>query len=252
MRGLKKRVVFWITFRGGMKLGLTMLIVMIIATIFSYDLSTDRTLNTWSLPLSGKIIALDAGHGGPDGGAVSPSGLVEKDVTLPISIYLRDYLQQAGAIVVMTREKDEDLAPEDLKGLSKRKTADLAKRVQLIKNNDADVLISIHLNSIPSPRWHGAQTFYPGGKGESKVLASLIQEEIIRNLENSDRTAKEINNIYLLKSMSIPSALVEIGFLSHDEEAKLLEQPKYQKQMAASIYEGILRFYAGDKVTNTP
>ena len=87
-----------------------------------------KTSNTWSLPLAGKVIALDAGHGGPDGGAVSRQGVIEKDVNLAIALYLRDYLRQAGALVIMTREGDYDLVAESTKGIPsvKRKTSNNA------------------------------------------------------------------------------------------------------------------------------
>ncbi|CEH30926.1 N-acetylmuramoyl-L-alanine amidase CwlD [Aneurinibacillus migulanus] len=208
----------------------------------------DESWSTWSLPLSGKIIVVDAGHGGPDGGAKSKAGLIEKDVTLPISLFLRDFLQEAGALVVMTRETDIDLANPGTKGLSKRKTEDLLSRARLIKEKEADLLISIHLNAIPSPRWKGAQTFYsPTLKGSGQV-AHLIQDEIKRVVNNTDRTAKKTGDIFILRAVECPAALVEVGFLSNEQEAKLMESSQYQKQMANAVYQGILRYYSGETV----
>ncbi|CAN7216753.1 N-acetylmuramoyl-L-alanine amidase CwlD [Paenibacillus sp. LjRoot56] len=249
MRKRKKRLVVWLTFHSSLKLMLSAMLVALVVFIYAYELPTTKTWSDWTLPLSGKTIALDAGHGGPDGGAESKDGIIEKDINLAITLRLRDYLQQAGAIVVLTRETDTDLAESGTKGYSKRKTQDLHNRADLIQNNNADMFLSIHLNSIPSDKWRGAQTFYYLNNPDNPNLAALIQSELKRNLENTDRVAKLADKtVYLLKTLKIPSALVEVGFLSNPEEAKLLADENYQKILAASVYQGILRYYAGEKV----
>ncbi|MNI02498.1 Germination-specific N-acetylmuramoyl-L-alanine amidase precursor [compost metagenome] len=250
MRKRKKSVVVWLTLNGAIKLALSALLVVLVVFIYSYELpATTKTWTDWTLPLSGKTIALDAGHGGPDGGAASKEGLVEKGINLAITLYLRDYLQQAGAIVVMTREEDKDLANEGTKGYSRRKTEDLLNRAEFVSKNKSNLFISVHLNSIPSAKWRGAQTFYYPNHPDNAILASLIQGEIKRNLENTDRVAKPADKtVYLLQTLKIPSALVEVGFLSNPEEAALLSNEIYQKKIAASIYQGILRYYSGEKV----
>lgn len=249
MRKRKKRLVVWLTFHSSLKLLLSAMLVALVVFIYAYELPTTKTWSDWTLPLSGKTIALDAGHGGPDGGAESKDGIIEKDINLAITLRLRDYLQQAGAIVVLTRETDTDLAESGTKGYSKRKTQDLHNRADLIQNNNADMFLSIHLNSIPSNKWRGAQTFYYLNNPDNPNLAALIQSELRRNLENTDRVAKLADKtVYLLKTLKIPSALVEVGFLSNPEEAKLLADENYQKMLAASVYQGVLRYYAGEKV----
>lgn len=249
MRKRKKRLVVWLTFNSSLKLVLSTLLVALVVFIYAYELPATKTWSDWNLPLSGKTIALDAGHGGPDGGAESKEGVVEKDINLAITLHLRDYLQQAGALVIMTRETDTDLAQPGTKGYSKRKTQDLHNRAALIDENSADLFLSVHLNSIPSQKWRGAQTFYYSNNPSNPNLAALIQLELKKNLENTDRVAKPADKtVYLLKTLKIPSALVEVGFLSNPEEARLLASEKYQKMVAASIYQGILRFYAGEKV----
>nr|WP_248845129.1 N-acetylmuramoyl-L-alanine amidase CwlD [Aneurinibacillus sp. XH2] len=223
--------------------------LMFLITLLTYNMPMDdESWSVWSLPLSGKIIVVDAGHGGLDGGAKSKGGIIEKDITLPISMYLRDFLQEAGALVIMTRETDTDLAAPGTKGLSKRKTEDLLRRVRLIKDNQADLLISIHLNAIPSPRWSGAQTFYSPALKQSGQMAHLIQDEIKRVISNTDRVAKKTDDIFILRTAECPSVLVEVGFLSNEQEAKLMATSRYQKQMANAIYQGILRYYSGETV----
>jgi N-acetylmuramoyl-L-alanine amidase len=248
----RKRVVVWLTAHGSLKLLMSAALVALMVFIFTYELPSTKTWTYWTMPLSGKTIAIDAGHGGPDGGAESKDGsIVEKDINLAISLHLRDYLQQAGAIVVMTREEDKDLADPSTKGFSKRKTEDLLKRAQFIQQQKADLFVSIHMNAIPSSKWRGAQTFYYPNHKDNPVLAALIQDEIKRNLQNTDRVAKRVDGeVYLLKTMKMPSALVEVGFLSNPDEAKRLASPDYQKKVAASIYQGILRYYSGEKVSS--
>jgi N-acetylmuramoyl-L-alanine amidase len=252
MRKIRKRLVIWLSFHSGLKLVSSALLVALVVFIYSYELPATKTWTEWTLPLSGKTIALDAGHGGFDGGANNREGVLEKDINLAITLYLRDYLQQAGAVVVMTREEDKDLADKSTKGYSRRKTEDLLNRADFINERKSNLFITVHVNSIPSAKWRGAQTFFSSTNTESPNLAALIQTEIKRNLENTDRVALKADKpVYLLKILKIPSALVEVGFLSNPEEARLLTNEKYQKKLAAAIYQGVLRYYAGEKMGST-
>ncbi|MFD2615180.1 N-acetylmuramoyl-L-alanine amidase CwlD [Paenibacillus gansuensis] len=249
MHRKRRSVVILLNRKSLSKMAVFAVLAFAVLLVLSYNIPSTKTWTYWTLPLSGKVIALDAGHGGPDGGAVSKQGVIEKEINLAIALQLRDFLQQAGAVVVMTREEDKDLASQETKGYSKRKSEDLLKRVEFIRNNRSDLLISIHMNAIPSPKWSGAQSFYYPKHQDNQLLAALIQDELKRNLENTNRLVKQMPNaVYLMKAMDIPSALVEVGFLSNPEEAQLLADEKYQKKVAASIYTGILRYYSGEKV----
>lgn len=248
MSGRKQpKVSVWISWNS-IKKGLwSAALLALLLGVIAYDMPSAKQTNYWSLPLSGKVIAIDAGHGGPDGGAVSRGGLIEKDINLAVSLYLRDYLQQAGAVVVMTREGDYDLADPNTKGYSKRKTEDLKQRARLIEDKKADLFISIHMNSMPSNRWSGAQVFYYPKQEENERLARFVQEEIRNTLANTDRTAKTVNTLYLLQTLKMPSILIEVGFLSNPQESALLGDDVYQRKVATSIYRGILRFESGEK-----
>ncbi|GGH85274.1 N-acetylmuramoyl-L-alanine amidase [Pullulanibacillus pueri] len=232
--------------QGRLKKAVIILGVLLLILIINYEVITRHSWDQWHLPLAGRIIVLDPGHGGADGGAES-GDVQEDDIALEITKKLRDYLQEAGALVIMTREKDKDLADEGLKGLSKRKSQDLQRRVEIINHSDADMFVSIHLNKIPASQWHGAQTFYHPKSEDNKKLASFIQDSLRKNLENTDRLAKEIGHIYLLKQSKVPSSLVEVGFLSNPSEKQLLVQNDYQNKIAESIYNGILRYYTKEK-----
>lgn len=225
-----------------------LLAFFLLIVIFTYERPEPTTWSTWSLPLAGTVIALDAGHGGMDGGAVSKDGeVLEKEVTLAITMYLRDFLQQAGAFVVMTREEDKDLASPEAHRMGKRKSEDTRNRVKLINEHTPDFAISVHLNAIPSSRWSGAQTFYFPAFKESGEMAALIQDEIKRVLENTNRKPVITDDVFLIREVNCPAVLVEVGFLSNEAEANQLRSTEYQKSMANAIYQGILRHYAGEK-----
>ncbi|PGL67670.1 N-acetylmuramoyl-L-alanine amidase CwlD [Bacillus sp. AFS055030] len=223
------------------------LIVIIVTFVFlilsiPFLQKTSKTWNFRGLPLDGKVIVLDAGHGGPDGGA-SGGDVIEKVVALSITNKLRDYLQGQGATVIMTRDGDYDLAEDGMKGYSRRKSVDLRKRVEIINGSNADLYISIHLNSLPRTSSKGAQTFFYGSLIENERFAKYVQAELRESLNNTHRLAKIINHVYLMKYAKVPGALVEVGFLSNYEESQQLRDDEYQDKLAAAIYRGVIRYY---------
>lgn len=197
--------------------------------------------------LGGVKIAIDAGHGGIDGGA-STSELIEKDVTLAISKNVEKLLKKKGATVIMTRTKDEDVIAEhkpdaDYSTLRERKKEDIFLRERIVNEAKPDLFLSIHANAIPQSKWRGAQVFYhKDGHPAGELLAKAIQSSIKENLKNTDREALAIKQVYLLKKATMPSVLVETGFLSNPEEAELLSSSDYQQKMAEAIVEGIERY----------
>lgn len=220
--------------------------LLLLFLILQHDFMEDKSWKSWNLPLSGKIILIDPGHGGPDGGAGDGKTL-EKDIALDISFKVRDFLQQHGALVMMTREIDEDLADPTTKGYSRRKVEDLKQRLKMINSSDNDLFVSIHLNAIPSARWSGAQTFYSPHYTENAKAAKFIQDELRRNLENTNRKAKPLSHVYILKNAKKPGVLVEVGFLSNPAEKANLQTDSYQEKVAASIYKGIIRYFTNEK-----
>ncbi|TRZ36332.1 N-acetylmuramoyl-L-alanine amidase CwlD [Niallia circulans] len=213
--------------------------------ILQFDFSDDDSWDAWNLPLTGKIIIIDPGHGGPDGGA-GDEEVLEKDIALNVSLKIRDYLQEQGALVIMTREEDKDLAGEDVKGYRNRKVADLKERLNIINSSDADLFLSIHLNAIPSSKWSGAQTFFSPQLEDNEVAAKFIQAELTDNLENTTRKAKPLSSVYILKYAEKPGALVEIGFLSNPAEKQNLMNVDYQNKIAASVYKGVNRYFSNE------
>lgn len=191
------------------------------------------------MPLDNFTIAIDAGHGGWDPGKTGKNGLNEKDINLDIAQKTAAFLEEAGADVYITRTSDSAL------GESKR--SDMKKRIDIIENSKADIMISIHQNSYPSEKARGAQVFYFRKSENGHLLADCIQKSLIQCLdEKNTRTAKENNNYYVLKNTDIPSVIIECGFLSNPEEERLLNTEEYRLKTAWAIFDGILTYFEKD------
>ena len=190
------------------------------------------------LPLFGKIIYLDPGHGGLDPGTVYKD-IYEKDINLDICIKLQKELESKGATVYLTRYDDYDLSSPKAR---MRKNNDLNNRVRLINDSKADLYISIHLNSINSNSWHGAQVFFDDDNEKNKEFATIMQNELKKDL-GTDRKIEEISNMLLNRKVIIPGALIEVGFLSNDNERYLLRQDDYQLKIAKAVTKGVLRYF---------
>ncbi len=199
-----------------------------------------------TVPLTKKTIIIDAGHGIPDKGAASASGIYESDINLKIAMKLKKLLQKSKVNVIMTREDENSLS--DSKTNNKRD--DLAKRVKVIKESDADLFISIHLNHFSEPKYSGAQVFYNDCNTENEILAKSIQESLVKLADpENTRDVKVSNDIFILKNSGIPSVLTECGFLSNPEEAELMNTKEYQDKLAWAIYCGVCDYF--DKKQHT-
>ncbi len=212
------------------------LFVLCIMAVLGADTGEKEVL---SYGLANKIIVVDAGHGGTDPGAVRGK-YMEKDITLQVSKKLADYLSQAGALVIMLREDDRELAEDPSATIAERKRSDLKRRVQIANEAQADLYISIHTNADLSPRWSGAQTFYLAGSERSKVAAVMIQDELTRIMKNTDRKAKP-GSYYILSRTEMPSVIVEMGFISNPREARQLSDDQYQSKLAYAVFSGIAK-----------
>jgi len=219
-------IVFWI------------LLGLMLFLIYALKLKEDSAILTLASPVSKKVIVIDAGHGGFDPGAVSDSGTREDKINLIIARKLKKYLENQGAKVVMTRQIDE--------ALGRTKREDMQKRVEIIRNSNADIVVSIHLNKFQQSKYYGAQTFYMAGSEEGKRLAQCIQTQLIKILNRDNtRQIKAVSDLLILKAGQAPSVIVECGFLSNPQEEKLLKTDEYQEQVAWAIYCGIVDYFAG-------
>ena len=186
--------------------------------------------------LVGKVIVLDAGHGGKDRGS-NFGNVYESDINLSLVIKLKNALNKHGVDVILTRDGDYDLSSPDA---YRRKKSDFDNRIDLINNSRADMYLSIHMNYLIDSRYYGAQVFYTE---ENKELASLLQDSLIRYVESPLREKELSNSIYMYKKLKIPGVLIECGFLSNDKERRLLITDDYQNKIVNAIVEGLLRYY---------
>lgn len=224
------------------------LLAAVILSVFTFGMvkNTGDVKPTAALPGANKVIVLDAGHGTPDGGATGSSGTLEKDINLKIAQKLQALLEQSGTIVVMTRADDNSIADisQDSK-IRDIKRNDLKNRKNYRDESDADLFLSIHMNKFPESKYKGAQVFYSATPANSKVLGEILQSELINVLDPSNtRVAKQADrSIYILKDATVPSAIVECGFLSNPEEEALLNDNEYQQKVAWAIYSGVLKYF---------
>ena len=133
---------------------------------------------TVSLPVSGKVVVVDAGHGVPDEGAQSSKGTTEAATNLAIAFKLQNLLESSGCTVILTRSDENAIYDLDSKTLRQKKISDIRNRVKIGNESSADIFVSIHLNKIPQPQYDGWQTFYNAKSEDGKRLATLIQSNL--------------------------------------------------------------------------
>ena len=183
----------------------------------------------------GTVIVLDAGHGGEDGGAVSPDGVPESGINLQIVRKAEGLLVFLGRSVRLTRTGEEAIYSPEAQTLREKKVSDLKNRVALINALPHAVLLSIHQNFFTEGKYHGAQVFYAKTPG-SQQLAEQLQSNLALGLEpDNHRQCKKSDGVYLMEHIDCTGVLVECGFLSNYEEEQRLLQPEYQKKLAAVI-----------------
>ena len=189
-------------------------------------------------PLVGKTIYLDAGHGGKDPGAYYKD-IYEEDINLSIVLKLRDKLESLGAIVYLTRDSDYDLS--NLNAIL-RKRSDLSNRAKMINSSDADIYLSIHLNSSSNTSWKGAQVFYDDINKNNEKLADIFQKSFNKYL-NSNRKIQEISTLYMYKRITKPGLLLELGFISNPNERYLLNREDYQNKIVNVLSDSLLEVF---------
>ena len=238
---LRMRKTFW-------KCGLCACVLAVVAA--GFWMLRERRLQVFSasgLPRAVTVV-VDAGHGGEDGGAVSPEGIPESGLNLSIALRLRDLLRLSGRRVVMTRTEDVAIGDNSLATIKARKASDIRKRVEIVNGEENSVLLSVHQNSLPSsPVTRGAQAFWnrkDGGETLAKLIQASLNAEI--NAGNEKRAYPMNDGVYLMKHAEAPGTLIECGFLSNAWETAQLTQTAYQKKIAAAIAAGYLRYASGE------
>lgn len=194
------------------------------------DTSTIAKDNT----LQNKIIIIDPGHGGNNPGAVQNNSR-EADNNLAVALKVQDKLTAAGATVIMTRSTDHAVAPE---GSTLKQ--ELQERVNLAEKNNADLFLSIHTNQNDDATISGMMTFYPSA--QSPRLAQIMQESILKQTHSVDKGISPAN-FYVLRNTTMPSILIEMGFISNPQEASFLKSDVYRSKVADGIYNGVTNYF---------
>ena len=186
-------------------------------------------------------VVIDPGHGGEDGGA-SANNVLEKDINLKISLKLKDMLNTAGINVVMTRDSDKSIYDSSADTTRQKKVSDLKNRVSIINGSKNNILVSIHQNKFEQSKYSGTQIFYSKNNPQSELLAEDIRRSVTGLIqpENKRELKAASESIYILNKATVPAVIVECGFLSNENEAKLLSDNEYQQKMAFSIFCGIM------------
>lgn len=185
-------------------------------------------------------IVIDAGHGGSDPGKVGVNGALEKDLNLQIALKLKSLFEKEDIKVMLTRDSDAGLYDENA---SNQKSQDMRRRCEIIEETGPVFTISIHQNSYTDSSVSGAQCFYYDSSPESKELAETIQASFAERVDKErPRSAKGNTSYYLLKKTTIPTVIVECGFLSNPTDAENLIKEDYQQDVAWAIYMGAMQY----------
>ena len=192
--------------------------------------------------LRGKRIAIDAGHGGSDVGAIGPSGVTEASITLRVALWVQGLLEASGADVIMTRTTDTEVSP---RGARATDVDELQSRCDVANKANADIFISIHMDSFSSGAAHGTTGYYfEGGSAKSTRLADTIRSELVKALGTDSRGTKSCH-FYVVKHTSMPAALIEMAFVSNPKEEKLMNSKAGAEKAARAIVRGITRYFGG-------
>ena len=184
-----------------------------------------------------KIITLDPGHGGSDPGAIGASGLKEKQITLEISMRVKELLEKEGAKVYMTRTTDKDVyAPN----ASDR--AELQARVNVAEKHNSDLFLSLHINSSVNKSVGGFSSYYYPKTDYDLKIAQAIQNKFAKNF-GVDNLGVRQANFYVVKRCSMPATLLEMCFISNPKEEKLMKGKWFQKKTARLIVEGVKDYF---------
>ena len=223
----------WKSFR--LKMLICYCVLFALCITFIYAGSDAVTVLVEHSPMDNRsCIAIDAGHGGIDGGAVSITGVPESQINLEIAQRLNDLLNLMGYKTLMLRSTDTSLHTNGTT-ISAQKVSDLKNRVQMITNSNASLLISIHQNTFSDKKYRGAQVFYHSDE-KSIDLAGSLQNNLIKTINpDSKRKPKLAKGIYLMEHIPCPGILIECGFLTNAQEEALLRNESYQKYLCSVI-----------------
>ena len=190
--------------------------------------------------LAGHSITIDAGHGGNDSGAIGPTGVTEKSVTLRVALALQKILTSEGATVYLTRTTDTEVSP---KGAAASDIEELQARCDVANQHDSDIFISIHMDSFTNGAAKGTTGYYYAlGSKKSRDLADKVRAGVIDQIGTPSRGTQSCN-FYVVKHTDMPATLVEVAFISNPTEEKLMNSEDGVQKAAQGIADGIADFF---------
>ena len=230
---------------------LTLDLARIAAPDVRQDKSSGKIIISLEMPknaggsLAGKIVVVDAGHGGEDSGAVGYGGWYEKNSNLAIALRIQKLLSDQGAVVLMTRKTDTRFG--------NNQKVDLESRAGLAKRHSADFFISVHGNSAPGAKCpSGIETYYHGREASSRALATCIHFEAVKAWGVPDLSVRSDFALYqtglsvLRNTVGIPAALIEVGYVKHPDDVAKAKDPVYQQKAAEAIVRGLKAYIEGN------
>lgn len=181
------------------------------------------------------VVAIDAGHGGKDTGAIGPSGVQEKDVVLAIARKLAGFIRaEPGMRAVMVRDGDQYVG--------------LRRRIEIARRAGADLLVSLHADAHASPAATGSSVFTPYRRAPleaSDLAAAKVLRELRKNFQVHHKRVQKAG-FMVLKCVDVPSLLVETAFISNPEEERNLQKARHQQRLARSVFYGIRAYAAAN------
>ena len=207
------------------------LLIISIVILGIYVTSKDKIKDIGKI---NKCIVIDAGHGGEEEPGCIFDGIYEKDICLQIAKKLQTKLKKEYKKVVMIRTID--------------KNVNLRERPVIANKEKADIFVSIHQNALENDSvTSGIETWYnPKKDTKSKILAQIIQDNIVESTGAKNLGIKESTGLVVIKDTKMPSCLVETGFLSSTEERRKLKTSSYQDKIVEGIYNGIKAYFEKD------
>jgi N-acetylmuramoyl-L-alanine amidase len=221
------------------------LFCIILLSLFSIINKTTETIDGTGEVQEKKIkVLIDPGHGGMDQGAKGDLNIGEAPINLAISEKLMKFLEGSGFDVEMTRYEDEGLYSLNSKTIRSKKNEDLSNRIKIINEFQADLTVSIHLNSFPQKKYYGAHVFFQKDNQQGKAAADILQDSLKNILDKRNKRVPQIRSgIKIMDDTEVPVVLIECGFLSNNSEEKKLVSDEYQEKTAWAIYVGLIKYF---------
>lgn len=227
-----------------------MLVLLLVILILHRFTTVPRPLAVFRgwVPLAGRTIVIDPGHGGIDGGTNHRDGTLEKDINLQVSLALKRVLEKIGANVIMTRTTDTALDHLNNKDEYRHKR-DLIARADIINKTSPDVFLCIHVNSERrSSKIAGPMTFYFHSNVDSRNIADLVQRRLEEVYDEAGqnikpRTPIANSNLFILKNTQVPGVLIELGFITNQKDRALLTSSEFQQELAEAVVKGLKDYF---------